>query len=80
MGALSFLNEIDNRKAERQHEGRDRSLPQNPAPISFSDHDYLGLAKHPAVEQSALEAIKKHGTSARAARLLAGLCPEHQSL
>ena len=80
MGAPSFLNEIDSRKAERHHQGRDRSLPQNSAPISFSDNDYLGLAKHPAVLLSAQEAIKKHGTSARAARLLAGLCPEHQSL
>ena len=80
MGAPSFLNEIESRKAERHHEGRDRSLPQNPAPISFSDNDYLGLAQHPAVLQSAQEAIKKHGTSARAARLLAGICPEHQSL
>ena len=80
MGAPSFLNEIDSRKAERHQQGRDRSLPQNSAPISFSDNDYLGLAKHPAVLLSAQEAIKKHGTSARAARLLAGLCPEHQSL
>ena len=80
MGAPSFLNEIDSRKAERHHQGRDRSLPQNSAPISFSDNDYLGLAKHPAVLLAAQEAIKKHGTSARAARLLAGICPEHQSL
>lgn len=80
MGAPSFFNEIESRKAERHHQGRDRSLPQNSAPISFSDNDYLGLAKHPAVLLSAQEAIKKHGTSARAARLLAGLCHEHQDL
>lgn len=80
MGTSSFLHEIVVRQTKRQKEGRQRSLPRNPALVSFSDNDYLGLSRHPAVVRSAQEAMQNHGTSARAARLLAGSCPEHQTL
>ncbi len=73
----SFLGEIATQSLTRTQQQSQRSLPHDPAPLSFSDNDYLGLSRHPAVLDSAERALRDFGASARAARLLAGPCPEH---
>ena len=80
MKTASFLAEIETRHAARRQEDRQRSLPTEISPISFSHNDYLGLSQHPMVIQAAQQALQKYGASARAARLLAGPCPEHEKL
>ena len=80
MKTASFLAEIETRHAARRQEDRQRSLPTEISPISFSHNDYLGLSQHPVVIQAAQQALQKYGASARAARLLAGPCPEHEKL
>lgn len=64
----------------RTLQGTQRALPHPVAPLSFSDNDYLGLAHEPRVAEAAIRAIRDSGTGARAARHLAGPCPEHTSL
>jgi glycine C-acetyltransferase/8-amino-7-oxononanoate synthase len=48
--------------------------------LLFASNDYLGLAMHPEVVQSAIEAIQRFGTGAGAARLISGSLPPHQEL
>lgn len=45
--------------------------------INFSTYDYVGLNGHPKINAAAAEAMKLHGTSAGASRLVAGERPEH---
>lgn len=48
--------------------------------VSFCSNDYLGLAQHPALKRAMIEATKKFGTGAGAARLLSGTTALHQEL
>jgi 8-amino-7-oxononanoate synthase len=43
--------------------------------VDFTSNDYLGLARHPAVVEGALGAVRDHGAGARASRLLGGGSP-----
>ena len=76
--SLSAQTEEKNRI--RHSQGIHRSLPASSAPLSFADNDYLGLSYHPKVAEAAIRAIRSSGTGARAARHLAGPCPEHSAL
>jgi len=80
MKSASFLAEIETRHGTRRKDHRQRTLGNPLAQLSFSDNDYLGLSTHPLVIESAQRSLKKYGTSARAARLLAGPCTEHNEL
>jgi 8-amino-7-oxononanoate synthase len=80
MNSDSFLAEIETRHATRHQDHRQRSLGNPRAQLTFSDNDYLGLSTHPEVIAAAQRSLEKYGTSARAARLLAGPCPEHSEL
>jgi len=80
MKSASFLAEIETRHATRRKDHRQRTLGNPLAQLSFSDNDYLGLSTHPLVIESAQRSLRKYGTSARAARLLAGPCTEHNEL
>ena len=80
MKSASFLAEIETRHATRRKDHRQRTLGNPLAQLSFSDNDYLGLSTHPLVIESAQRSLKKYGASARAARLLAGPCTEHNEL
>ena len=64
----------------RVAQGTQRALPLKQAFLSFADNDYLGLSRHPRVIEAAIHAIRESGAGARAARLLAGPCPEHAQL
>jgi 8-amino-7-oxononanoate synthase len=48
--------------------------------LNFSSYNYLGLNGHPAVNQAALEAMMRYGTSASASRLVAGERPIQRAL
>jgi len=76
--ALTALSE--QRKAARFAHGTQRALPKDVAALSFADNDYLGLSREPRVAEAAIRAIRDSGTGARAARHLAGSCPEHARL
>ncbi len=46
----------------------------------FSSYDYLGLIGHPAIEQAAINSIKKYGTGSGGVRLLTGTNRIHEQL
>ena len=48
--------------------------------LLLASNDYLGLANHPEVVQSAIEATRKFGAGAGASRLISGSLPPHQEL
>ena len=48
--------------------------------LLLASNDYLGLAMHPEVIQSAIEATQRFGAGAGAARLVSGSLPPHQEL
>ena len=61
--------ELDARAAA--HLGR--ALKRVPdAALDLASNDYLGLARHPRVIEAAQQAAAKHGTGARASRLVSG--------
>ncbi|MCI0427194.1 MAG: 8-amino-7-oxononanoate synthase, partial [Nitrospiraceae bacterium] len=48
--------------------------------LLLASNDYLGLAMHPEVIQSATEATRRFGAGAGASRLISGSLPPHQDL
>lgn len=48
--------------------------------INFSSYNYLGLCGHPQLNQAAVEAINRYGTSVSASRIVSGQRPIHQQL
>jgi 8-amino-7-oxononanoate synthase len=49
--------------------------------IDFTSNDYLGLARHPALREAAMEALNQDGAmGARGSRLLRGHCAAHAKL
>ncbi|MEY5062666.1 MAG: hypothetical protein RLZZ112_630, partial [Verrucomicrobiota bacterium] len=75
--SASLIARTEERKSHRNRQGIERSLPTEATSLSFADNDYLGLSRHPRVAEAAIRAIRDAGTGARAARHLAGPCPEH---
>ena len=48
--------------------------------LNFSSNDYLGLANHPALRDSAIQAIEGFGAGSGASRLICGSLAPHQEL
>ncbi|MBP7831190.1 MAG: 8-amino-7-oxononanoate synthase [Kiritimatiellae bacterium] len=48
--------------------------------LNFSSNDYLGLARHPRVVESAAKALHEYGAGATASRLVTGTLPLHEEL
>jgi 8-amino-7-oxononanoate synthase len=68
--------EIERLKAGSRH--RFLSLPHG---VDFTSNDYLGLARHPALRQAAVDALDANATvGAGASRLLRGQHPAHAEL
>jgi 8-amino-7-oxononanoate synthase/acyl carrier protein len=59
---------------------RDTSIVHGKEVINFGSYNYLGLSGHPQVNQAAIDAINKLGTSASGSRLLNGEKTLHQEL
>lgn len=78
--SASLTAQSEQRKAARFAQGTQRVLPKDGASLSFADNDYLGLTRESRVAEAAIRAIRDSGTGARAARHLAGPCPEHTRL
>ncbi|MAI73746.1 MAG: fatty acyl-AMP ligase [Rhodopirellula sp.] len=64
------------------HDGivRDHTVVDGHELISFASYNYLGLSGHPAVMNSAADAIQEYGTSVSASRLVSGEKPIHGEL
>lgn len=75
--AVVWMSSVEQARTKRDLLGIQRQLPTHSSPLSFADNDYLGLSRHPRVGEAAIRAIRDSGTGARAARHLAGPCPEH---
>ncbi len=48
--------------------------------IQLASNDYLGLARHPELIRAAVEATRRYGVGATAARLICGTLPPHRDL
>lgn len=48
--------------------------------VNFSSNDYLGLARHPQVQDAARDAVSEYGAGATASRLVVGTLGCHQRL
>jgi 8-amino-7-oxononanoate synthase len=87
-----FDQELDRRLAALRDQGLGRSLRRVDSPqgtrlrvegrdlLNFSSNDYLGLARHPALVEAAVEAARSQGAGAGASRLLCGSLAAHHEL
>lgn len=48
--------------------------------LNFSGYNYLGLCGHPEVNQAAIDAVREHGTSVSASRIVSGERQVHRDL
>ncbi|MEI7956752.1 MAG: 8-amino-7-oxononanoate synthase [Verrucomicrobiota bacterium] len=48
--------------------------------VNFASNDYLGLARHPAIEAACIEGVQRFGAGSTASRLVCGSLPPHQAL
>lgn len=79
------LKELQQKNLYRQI--KDRASPQGPRIvidgrelINFASNDYLGLANHPDIIASAIDAVKEFGFGSGASRLLGGGAALHKRL
>lgn len=77
---LSWFAPLQDEVAQLQAHSLGRTLQPAPSQGNFSSNDYLGLARHPAVAEAAIRALRDHGTGAGAARLLGGHSSLHSQL
>jgi 8-amino-7-oxononanoate synthase len=47
---------------------------------NFASNDYLGLARHPEIEDALVEGVRKFGAGSAASRLVCGTLPPHRLL
>ncbi len=83
--ASEFAAEVEQWRARGLGRTLVKTLDRTQAPASaasaasgvdFTSNDYLGLGSHPSLIAGAVDAVKAHGTSGRASRLLGGGSPE----
>jgi 8-amino-7-oxononanoate synthase len=80
---LDPLNWMDLRAEQRVRVGLRRELQARPPQsglIDLTSNDYLGLSRHPAVIQGAIEAVCTWGTGATGSRLVTGTTLDHEQL
>jgi 8-amino-7-oxononanoate synthase len=72
-GLLRGLNPLDSPTGPRvSRGGRDM--------WNFASNDYLGLARHPEIEEALVEGVRKFGAGSAASRLVCGTLPPHRLL
>jgi 8-amino-7-oxononanoate synthase len=47
---------------------------------NFGSNDYLGLARHPAIEEALIDGVRQFGAGSAASRLVCGTLPPHRAL
>ncbi len=65
-----YLQQVDELDGAHVHIGGRRM-------VMFSSYSYLGLLKHPKVQERAMEAMDHFGTGTHGVRILAGTTTEH---
>jgi 8-amino-7-oxononanoate synthase len=68
------------RTVESRRSGATRLVVDGRDVIAFCSNDYLGLANHPKVTESLVEAARRWGVGSGAAHLVSGHCREHRLL
>ena len=68
------------RTVESRRSGTTRLVVDGRDVIAFCSNDYLGLADHPRVAESFVEAARRWGVGSGAAHLVSGHCREHRLL
>ncbi len=72
-GLLRVQRPLDSPTGVRVHrEGREL--------WNFASNDYLGLARHPQIEEALIEGVQRFGAGAAASRLVCGTLPPHRLL
>jgi 8-amino-7-oxononanoate synthase len=72
-GLLRGLNPLDSPTGPRvSRDGREM--------WNFASNDYLGLARHPEIEDALVEGVRKFGAGSAASRLVCGTLPPHRLL
>lgn len=72
-GLLRTLRTLDHTSGTRATIGT-REL------LNFSSNDYLGLARHPELQEAATRALQQHGVGSTASRLVSGTTLPHKEL
>lgn len=81
-----FLDDLAAADATRDRSGLTRRLsPRRPdnvgqGPLDLAGNDYLGLSRHPAVLEGAVQAALDYGAGATASRLVTGSTTVHEEL
>ncbi|WP_338423104.1 8-amino-7-oxononanoate synthase [Arthrobacter sulfonylureivorans] len=57
-----------------------RTVPRAGAVLDLASNDYLGLATDPRLQAAAVVAVERHGTGARASRVVTGTHAVHEEL
>ena len=57
-----------------------RTVPRAGAVLDLASNDYLGLATDPRLQAAAVAAVERHGTGARASRVVTGTHAVHEEL
>lgn len=65
---------------EQRQLKRTRRIGVEPGLVNFCSNDYLGLANHPEVTRTFIDAASKHGVGSGASHLVTGHGPEHEAL
>lgn len=83
--AAARLRALERRQLRRElavtESGDGARVHQDGRPlVSFGANDYLGLARHPEVVAASIEATRRHGAGAGAARLVTGNHPLYAEL
>ncbi len=47
---------------------------------NFGSNDYLGLSRHPEIENAVIEGVRRYGAGSAASRLVSGTLPPHRQL
>jgi 8-amino-7-oxononanoate synthase len=72
-GLLRGLNPLDSPTGPRVSRGGREMW-------NFASNDYLGLARHPEIEEALVEGVRKFGAGSAASRLVCGTLPPHRLL
>ena len=71
---------LDEARAGSRDRGLVRRLETGDGLLDLASNDYLGLARHPAVVEAAVEALRRYGAGSTGSRLVTGTTDLHLAL